>query len=126
MEEMGINSLRWLFELALGVLTSIAGWIVGRRKRNNSFLADLQRSIDALAAKNAEQMNEILKLREEVVILRTENLAQSKEILALREENKELSAQVESLREENGALNEKVSRLTEQLAGVKTITRGKP
>jgi chromosome segregation ATPase len=124
--EDGLNSLRWLFELGLGLLTSVAGWIVGRRKRNNLFLEDLQRSIDALAAKNAEQMNEILKLREEVVNLRTENLSQSKEILALRDDNKQLSEQVAFLREENSTLNEKVSLLTEQLSGVKTITRSKP
>lgn len=110
--EDGLNSLRWLFELGIATLTSLAGWIVGRKKRNNSFLEDLQRSIDALAAKNAEQMNEILKLREEVVNLRAENLAQSKEILALREDNKFLTEQVESLRN--------------QLAGVKTITKSKP
>lgn len=114
-----------LLEIILPVATSALGWLVGRRQRNNQFLGELQGSIDMLAAKNGEQMNEILKLREEVVKLRTENLSQSKEIIQVKEENRKLNEQMTELRKENKALSEQVSALTDRLQGVKTITRTK-
>ena len=117
------NDYRWLVELGIGTLTALAGWFAGRRQKNNSFLTELQASIDTLAAKNAEQMNEILKLREEVIKLRSENLTQSKELAQVREENRQLNEQMTMLRKENESLNEKVTNLTNQLAGVKTITK---
>ena len=107
--ELGMERYRWIIEICVGLLTSGAGWLAGRRARNNAFLSDLQKSIDTLAAKNAEQMNEILKLREEVIILRSENLSQSKEISLLREENEKLRQQV--------------SDLQQQLSNIKTITK---
>ena len=118
-----LESLRWLIELAMGTVSALAGWIVGKRKRNNSFLGELQGSIDMLAAKNGEQLNEILKLRDEVIKLRAENLSQSKEIEHVRSENRLLGEQIRALRDENAELNSKVQTLTEQLAGVKTITK---
>lgn len=120
-----LSEYRWVVEIVVGLLTSSVGWLVGRRQRNNVFLSELQSSIDSLAAKNAEQMNEILKLREQVVELRTENLTQSKELVQVREENRMLNEQITALRKDNRELNAKVSALTEQLSGVKTITRTK-
>jgi len=113
----------WLIEILLPVAASVAGWLVGRKQRNNSFLAELQGSINTLAAKNADQMDEILKLREEIIKLRSENLAQSQELARVREENRLLNEQMTALRKENQELNEKVSALTEQLSGVRTITK---
>lgn len=120
-----MEQYRWMVEIAVGLVTSLAGWMVGRRQRNNAFLGELQGSIDALAAKNAEQMNEILKLREEVVNLRYENLEQSREITALRDENARLNTQIAALREDNRKLSTQVTALTEQLSGVRTITKSK-
>ncbi len=94
---MIFEELRWLFEILIPLGASAMGWFVGRKQRNNRFLEELQSSVNLLAAKNAEQMEEILKLREEIVILRSENL--------------EFKAQVD--------------KLTNQLAGVKTITKTK-
>lgn len=111
-----MEEYRWIVEIAVGAVTSLAGWLVGRRQRNNSFLGDLQASINALAAKNAEQMNEILKLREEVISLRSENYAQSKKIDAQSDE-------ITALRRENSQLKEQIDSLQQQLSGIKTITR---
>lgn len=100
----------------MAAVTAIAGWLVGRRQKNNQFLGDLQGSINLLADKNREQMNEILKLREEIIKLRDENLTQSKEIAA---QSREISA----LKEENAGLREQIASLQEQLSNIKTITR---
>jgi predicted nucleic acid-binding Zn-ribbon protein len=54
------------------VVTGFIGWISGRNKQKNDFLSDLQASIDLLAKKNKELMEEVVKLREENAKLRSE------------------------------------------------------
>lgn len=120
-----LDEYRWLVEIAIGLSTSVVGWLVGRRQRNNTFLGELQDSINVLAAKNAEQMNEILKLRREIVELRTENLTQTKELEQMRGENRKLNEQVTALCQENQELNSKITALTKQLSNIKSITRSK-
>ena len=66
---MGIN-LSDIFTYIAPVLTGVAGWLGGRRKKNNDFLGDLQASIDLLAEKNKTLMEEVVKLREENAELR--------------------------------------------------------
>jgi hypothetical protein len=59
-----------IFTYLAPVLTGVAGWLGGRRKKNNDFLGDLQASIDLLAEKNKILMEEVIKLREENAKLR--------------------------------------------------------
>lgn len=124
-----IDIIKWvagiLIPVVTSVVTSMVGWWAGRRQRNNDFIGALQRSINELSAKNSDQMNEILKLREEIINVRTENMGQSRELNVLREENRQLNEQVAALREENKVLSEQVQQLTDKLSGVKTITKGK-
>jgi regulator of replication initiation timing len=54
------------------VVTGMLGWSAGRRKQKNDFLAALQASIDLLADKNKELMEEVVKLRQENAQLRVE------------------------------------------------------
>lgn len=107
----------------LPVATGVAGFLGGRRKRRNDFLTDLQRSIDALSAKNTEQMDTILSLNDTVVGLRRENAEMKSEVAALRRENAALKGEVEAMRLENTKLSGEIAQLREQLDGVKTITR---
>ncbi len=107
----------------LPVVTGVAGFLGGRRKRRNDFLADLQRSIDALSAKNTEQMGTIISLNDTVVKLRRENAEMRGEVAALRRENSDLKTEVEAMRLENAKLSGEIAQLREQLDGVKTITR---
>jgi cell division protein FtsB len=79
----------------VSVVTGIAGWLTGRRKRKNDFLIELQSSIDLLAKENAE-------LVEKVILM-------NKEIIELRKENAQLRVEVEEL--------------NEKLSNVKTITK---
>jgi len=84
-----------IVNILIPCVTGIAGWFVGRKKQRNDFLKELQESVDLLAQKNKLQMEEILKLRDEVVILRSEN----------------------------AGLLKKVEDLNSKLQDVKTITR---
>lgn len=118
-----MDEYRWIAELALGVISSIAGWLVGRRQRNNNFLAELQKSINNLAEINSKQMEEILKLRENVITLRSENFFLKQSLSQVQKENESLNLQMAALREENQKLSEQVSALSEQLSGIRTITR---
>ena len=123
-----MNSLaefQWLIDPAIGLASSIAGFFIGRQKKKNDFLSELQSSIDMLSKKNAEQMDEILKLREQVVILREENLELRKSQERLIVENTQLKAEVVQLRKENKEQSERIEQLQEQLRGVKTITKSK-
>lgn len=90
-------------------LTGAVGWLVGRRKQANDFLADLQRSIDMLAEKNSKLLEELVVVRLQNIDLMSNQEAMKRKIDALKRENEEL-------RRELGLLNEK-------LEGVKTITR---
>lgn len=125
MENNTVGIVKWAIGILIPVITSLAGWWAGRRQRNNDFIGALQKSINELSMKNSEQMNEILKLREEIITVRTENMEQSRELNTLREENRQLNEQVAALREENRILSEQVQQLHDQLAGVKTITKSK-
>ena len=107
----GIDIIQFLEGLLLPVVTAIAGWMTGRRKRKNDFLSELQGSIDLLSKKNAELMQKIVTLNDTVLELSNENAALKTEIKAVRQENKEMS--------------DEISRLREKLDGVKTITRVK-
>ena len=95
--------------MLLPVLTALAGYFAGKRKRDNDFLKDLQGSINALSKDNAELIKKTIEL--------------NKEIVALRKENGELRENVEALRKENAELKEEIGQLKAQLEGVKTITR---
>ena len=120
-----LAEFQWLIDAAIGVASSIAGFFIGRQKRKNDFLSELQSSIDMLSKKNTEQMEEILKLREQVVILREENLELRKSQERLLEENTQLKAEVLQLRMENKEQSERIEQLQEQLRGVKTITKSR-
>ena len=71
--------------------TFVAGLFTGRRKRNNDFLCDLQKSIDLLSAKNKELIDEVVTLRTEIVKLKSENAA-------LRSEIEELNVKLSNIK----------------------------
>jgi len=83
--------LTTILQFVVPIGTFIAGLFTGKRKRNNDFLADLQKSIDLLSAKNMELVAEVINLRSEVVILKSENAA-------LRAEVEELNLRLENIK----------------------------
>ncbi len=96
-------------ECLIPLASSVAGFLIGRKKRKNDFLGDLQSSIDTLSRKNSELMKRVINLNDTVIMLRNENAELKGEVALLRKENEQLSIEVGQLRE--------------QLSGVKTITR---
>ena len=86
----------------LPIITGLAGWFTGTKKRNNDFLTELQSSVDLLAKKNAE------------ILL---------ELVGIRSENANLKVEVASLRAENAELKTEIEQMSAKLEGVKTITK---
>jgi len=76
--------------VALPAVTGAAGWLAGRRKQRNDFLAEMQSSIDLLSEKNRLFVGEMVQLREE-------NLKLCGEVAMLREENRALRSEIETL-----------------------------
>lgn len=107
-----IDIIQWAAELLLPVATGVAGYLSGRRKKNNDFLGELQETVNMLTQKNHELMQTVVELRDTIITLRAENAELKSDVAALRKENLKLSSEVAQLRE--------------QLRGVRTITRTRP
>lgn len=65
-----MTQISWLgellaFALPSGFLGAAVSWAVGRRKRNNDFLSEMQRSIDLLCEKYNQVLQENVALRRE-------------------------------------------------------------
>ena len=65
-----MSDFSWLSELCAfalpgGFLGAVVSWAVSRRKRNNDFLAEMQRSIDLLSEKYNAVLQENVALRQE-------------------------------------------------------------
>lgn len=120
-----IAQYQWILEIAMPIVTGVYGFFAGRRKKDNDFLGELQKSIDLLSAKNTEQIDEIIKLRSQIVTLREENLELSKRQESLIHENESLKEEINKLRDENAKQSERIEQLQKQLEGVKTITKVK-
>jgi regulator of replication initiation timing len=56
----------------LAPISGVASYFAGKKKADNDFLQNMQASIDLLAQKNKELMEEVIKLREENIQLRQE------------------------------------------------------
>ena len=54
-----------VYALPSGFVGAVASWAVGRRKRNNDFLAEMQRSIDLLSEKYNSVLQDNVALRGE-------------------------------------------------------------
>lgn len=98
-----------LLTVLLPIVSSVVTWYVARKKRNNDFLADLQRSIDLLSGKYNEALEELVAVKEQ----------NSKLLIA----QQEMKFQIAELKRENGVLKGTIDELNKRLEGVKTITR---
>lgn len=65
-------------------ITGVAGWFASSRKRRNDALKEMQDSIDMLAQKNNDLIEEITKLRIENSSLKAEIEALRAEVNSLR------------------------------------------
>jgi uncharacterized coiled-coil DUF342 family protein len=88
-----------LLNVVLPIVSALAGWVVGTRKRKNDFLHDMQKSIDMLSTENRE-------LLEELVALRKENADLNGKLASVNRELSELRDEVKSLRESKRELKD--------------------
>jgi peptidoglycan hydrolase CwlO-like protein len=96
---------------ALNPITAFASWLVGRKKSNNDFLHDMQKSIDMLVKKNNEQLAELVELRNTNA--------------RLLENQEKMQIKIDKLTRENEGFRKEIEELNEKLKNVKTITRTK-
>jgi len=83
------------------IITAIAGWFVGRRKRKLDAINSMQQSIDTLIVKNNELLDEII---------------------TVKTENADLKIAVNSLSHQNETLHKELSELKEYVKKIKSIT----
>lgn len=94
-----------IISIALQPVTAAVSWFAGTRKRRNDAISYLQQTIDGLAAKNAEYMNEITQLRAEVAKLTGDNAK-------LRQGQVEMQKKLEEISNENAALRSIIEQRT--------------
>lgn len=92
-----IESIAIIAPIATTAVSGVVGWFAGRRKRNNDALATMQKTIDDLAAKNAEYLAEITTLRSQVADLAADNTK-------LQHGQAEMQAKLDEIGKENAAL----------------------
>ena len=98
-----------ILDILTPLVTGLAGWLAGARKRRNDFLREMQQSIDLLSTENKGLLAEMIELRKENAFLQANQ--------------DKMQIEISKLREENGALRIEVEELNNRLANVKTITR---
>jgi len=54
--------LDYIIPFAISSITGVVGWLVGRTKQKNDFLADLQSSINLLSEENKKLLERVVKL----------------------------------------------------------------
>lgn len=91
------------------VITAITGWLAGTRKRRNTFLHDLQESINLLSSENHRLLGELTDVNHQLV--------------NIKKENEELKASVDRLCSENSQLKEEVRGLRLQLSQKHSISK---
>jgi hypothetical protein len=57
-----MNMLDYIIPFAISSITGVVGWLVGRTKQKNDFLADLQSSINLLSEENKKLLERVVKL----------------------------------------------------------------
>ena len=93
---------------ASSILTGVAGWAVGRRRRDNDFLTEQQKSIGMLIDNNNTIMAKYTKAQSELAEARTE-------LAKATEENTRLERYVTELQNENEKLRKKIDLLSKKI-----------
>jgi len=104
-----LNVLTILTPYVLSILSVIVGWFIGKRKRNNDFISELQASIDLLSEKYTETLKELISVKK-----------QNAELMI---NQNSMALDMKELRTENAGLKREIEDLTTKLQDVKIITR---
>ena len=82
------------------IITAVAGWLAGKRKRRNDALKSMQDSIDILSTENKRLIEDLTTVNREVVALRRENGELKTSVDQLCKENVQLKTEVQDLRKQ--------------------------
>lgn len=91
--------------MASAAIASAATFFIGKRKRNNDFLGEMQENIDMLVEKYSETLKELVAIK-----------AQNAKLLDAQHE---LQSEVKKLRQQNGTLKTKVDKLNKKITEMK-------
>jgi hypothetical protein len=83
--------------ISTGSLTSLATWMVSRRKRNNDFLGELQNSINVLTENYTKTLNELVTVKQQNAELLIQMADLQLQIAKLKEENAKLICKINEL-----------------------------
>lgn len=97
-----------LLPAIVSVITGVAGWFVGRRKRDNDLLQEQSGTVRLLLESNQKIMQEYTNSQEEKMKLR-------EDIGRMREEIKGNETEIANLRRENERLRDKLKELQKKL-----------
>ena len=103
------ETLSFIGTYIIPVVTAVTGWFAGMRKRKNTFLQDLQNSINLLSAENHRLLGELTDV--------------NRELVSIKKENAELKASVDRLCSENAQLKDEVRGLRMQLSQKRTAQK---
>lgn len=92
---------------AVGAISWFASRFVEKRKRNNDFISELQKTIDVLVTKYTETLKELVELK-----------AQNAQLLMGQTQ---MDLQMKQLKAENAKFREEIERLNEMLTNIKSI-----
>ncbi len=70
---METQTISIITDCLVPLITAAAGWLVGKRKRRNDFLKNMQDSIDLLSVENKRLLKDLTAVNNEVVARRKEN-----------------------------------------------------
>ncbi len=92
--------LNLITDCLVPLVTAVAGWLAGKRKRRNDFLKNMQDSIDLLSVENKRLLKDLTAVNNEVVALRKENGELKYSVDQLCRENVQLKTEVQDLRKQ--------------------------
>ncbi len=112
-----------IISLLIAPTTGLLGWIVGKRKRNNDFLHEMQKSINTLVTENARLLDEIIVVKRQNTEALIQNEVLEKKLVCMELQNEKLQSSVNHLTVENEQLRRELAELNSKLDNVESITR---
>lgn len=104
-------SISSVIPYGLSLLTTLGGYFLGRKQQKNTFLQDMQKSIDLLSGENNRLLQELVNV--------------NNELLNLRQENSRLLLGQQEMKRENASLVKDIAMLKRKLDDLKNITKTK-
>ena len=90
-------SIEIIITSLMTLLTGVAGWLVGKRKRDNDFLSEQQKSINLLVDNNNAIIARYTSVQNDNMTLRAENNELKEQVKSLLKENEQLRKRIETL-----------------------------